>query len=105
MSRRSLTRTEFHAEVRRWAERIGVSPRRIQVQRLTSKWASCSPRGRLTFSSDLLDEPLRFRDEVIVHELLHLLVRNHGKLFRALMRAELPRDDQEHLGCPSLARA
>jgi predicted metal-dependent hydrolase len=27
---------------------------------------------------------------VIVHELLHLLVPNHGKLFKSLMNAYLP---------------
>jgi predicted metal-dependent hydrolase len=27
---------------------------------------------------------------VIVHELLHLRVRNHGKLFRSLVNAHLP---------------
>ena len=31
--------------------------------------------------------------EVIVHELLHLKVPNHGRLFRALLRAYLGRSD------------
>jgi predicted metal-dependent hydrolase len=38
----------------------------------------------------LLDEPASFREVVIVHELLHLLVPNHGKLFKSLMNAYLP---------------
>ena len=49
--------------------------------------------------SDLLREPLRFREEVVVHELLHLLVPNHGKLFRALMKAELRRDEYLAMRC------
>lgn len=84
-----VTRDELRDEVTAWAERIGVVPRRIQVQRLTRKWASCSPEGRLTFALDLLSEPGPFRTEVIVHELLHLIVPNHGKLFRSLFRAHL----------------
>jgi hypothetical protein len=31
-----------------------------------------------------------FREVVIVHELLHLLVPNHGKLFKSLLNAYLP---------------
>jgi predicted metal-dependent hydrolase len=31
-----------------------------------------------------------FREYVIVHELLHLKVPNHGKLFKTLLRAYLP---------------
>lgn len=78
------------AAVQRWAARIGVTPARVQVQRMTRKWASCSPSAGVFFSRDLLREETAFREVVIVHELLHLLVPNHGKLFRSLMRAYLP---------------
>jgi len=54
------------------------------------KWASCSTAGTVTFSSDLLRESADFQDVVIVHELLHLLVPNHGRVFRSLMNAYLP---------------
>jgi hypothetical protein len=79
----------FKAEVRRWAARIGVQPKRVQIQRMSTKWASCSSAGRICFNSDLLSENAAFQDVVIVHELLHLLVPNHGKLFRSLMAAYL----------------
>ena len=95
----AISRPAFLGEVRDWASRLGVTAKRVQVQRLTSKWASCSPEGRLTFSTDLLSEPERFREEVIVHELLHLLIPNHGKLFRALMRAELRREEDVRMTC------
>lgn len=81
---------KMREEVAGWAEKIGVKPTRVQVQRMTSKWASCSTAGRVCFSADLLEEPLAFREVVIVHELLHLLVPNHGKLFKSLMKAHLP---------------
>ena len=45
---------------------------------------------RITYAYDLLAQPPKVRDEVIVHELVHLLVPNHGKLFKASMRAYLP---------------
>lgn len=76
--------------VARWALKIGVKPKRVQVQRMTAKWASCSTSGRICFNSDLLHKPPAFREFVVVHELLHLLVPNHGKLFKSLLRAYLP---------------
>ena len=79
----------FKAEVRSWARRIGVEPKEVRVRLMKRKWASCSSNGRLTFNTELLHEPAAFRAEVIVHELLHLKVPNHGKLFRALLRAYL----------------
>ena len=77
------------AEVGACARRIGVEPKEVHVRLMTKKWASCSAMGRLTFSTDLLREPASFRREVIVHELVHLKIPNHGKVFRALQRAYL----------------
>jgi predicted metal-dependent hydrolase len=54
------------------------------------KWASCSSSGTLMFSSELLSQPAAFREAVVVHELLHLLVPNHGRLFKSLLTAHLP---------------
>jgi len=79
----------FRAEVRSWATRIGVEPREVHVRPMRRKWASCSTKGRLTFDAGLLRESARVRTEVIVHELLHLKVPNHGRLFRSLVRAHL----------------
>ena len=80
----------FKEAVHLWASRIGVQPKRIQVQWMTTKWASCSTSGRLCFSMELLKEDLAFREVVIVHELLHLRVPNHGRLFKSLMSAYFP---------------
>lgn len=85
----TIPREVVKAEVRAWARRIGVEPKEVQFRRMTRKWASCSSQGRLTFDRDLLHQPAAFRAEVIVHELLHLKVPNHGPLFRALLRSYL----------------
>ncbi len=77
-------------QVDRWAVRIGVRPVRVQIQHMTKKWASCSPGGRISLSKDLLREETAFQQVVIVHELLHLRVPNHGKLFKSLMNAFVP---------------
>jgi predicted metal-dependent hydrolase len=84
--------SSFKAEVRRWAERIGAEPKEVRVRPMKRKWASCSSAGRLTFDSAILNEPTAFRDQVVVHELLHLKVPNHGPLFRSMLRAHLGAD-------------
>lgn len=62
---------------------------------MTRKWGSCSTAGNVTLAADLADQPPGFQDFVIAHELLHLRVPNHGKLFKALMTAYVP-DWREH---------
>ena len=87
----SVSKAAFKAEVASWAERIGVDPRELHVRPMKRKWGSCSTAGRVTFDTGLLSESSAVREEVIVHELLHLKVPNHGKLFRLLLKSYLGR--------------
>ena len=73
-----------------WAKRLRLQPRAVRIQPMSRKWGSCSTAGTVTLAKDLAAHPVRFQDVVIVHELLHLRVKNHGKLFRALMGAHVP---------------
>ena len=90
-----ISRDEFKTEVTSWAKRLEVEPREVYLTGMRRKWGSCSPRARLTFDTALLQQPEQFRREAIVHELLHLKVRNHGPLFRALLTSALSKGRPE----------
>lgn len=81
---------ELRRRALQWAVRLRVNPRVVHVREMRRKWGSCSVRGTITLSWDLTREDARFQDYVVVHELLHLRVRNHGRLFKALMEAHVP---------------
>lgn len=83
-------RAALARRVESWAARLRVRPRIVRVQRMTRKWGSCSTAGTITLASDLPDQRPGFQDFVIAHELLHLRIPNHGKLFRAVLAAHLP---------------
>lgn len=76
--------------VTHWAARLGVKPEILRIQHMTGKWGSCSSRGIVTLAVDLAHEESGFQDFVIAHELLHLRVRNHGRVFDALMTLHVP---------------
>jgi hypothetical protein len=84
------SKEQLKAEVARWTAILKVKPKQIRVQWMKQKWASCSSHGRVSFNIKLLQESGAFQEYVIVHELLHLQVPNHGKLFKSLMNAYLP---------------
>lgn len=84
--------------VESWAERLRVRPRLVRLRRMTRKWGSCSTGGVVTLAADLHDQPPDFQDFVIAHELLHLRIPNHGKLFRAVLAAHFP-DLEFHDAC------
>lgn len=84
-----ISKQRFKREVVHWAKEIGVKPKEIHMRKMTRKWASCSSKGRLTFSYALLYKPYPFRAEAIAHELLHLRYPNHTKMFKSLLSAHL----------------
>jgi predicted metal-dependent hydrolase len=75
---------------RHWATRIGVRPVQIHIRPMKTKWGSVSQKGRLTLDTQLLDIPQELAEYVIVHELVHFLAPNHGKLFKSFLFAYLP---------------
>ena len=90
MSNRSAPMRELRDRVQRWASILRVSPRIVRIQKMKRKWGSCSSGGILTFPDDLSEQSEDFQDFVIIHELLHLRIPTHGRLFKALMSAHAP---------------
>lgn len=80
---------EFKQRVHHWAEKLDVKVAWLGIRPMRNKWASCSTNGHLNFNDGLLDFDQDLWDYVIVHELLHFSVPNHGKLWKSLMRAHL----------------
>ena len=76
--------------VRHWATRIGVRLPQLHIRQMTRKWASISTTGRLTLDASLLELPKKLGEFVIVHELVHLIAPNHGKVFKSFLLAYLP---------------
>jgi predicted metal-dependent hydrolase len=81
---------ELRRRAQGWAVKLRVDPRSIRIQGMRHKWGSCSSAGTVTLASELIDEPPGFQDYVIVHELLHLRLARHGRLFKALLGAHVP---------------
>jgi predicted metal-dependent hydrolase len=89
MSKRQ-SKDKFKARVHEWARKLDVEVRVISMRAMKNKWASYTKHsGLLIFNLELLDMDRDVGDYVIVHELLHAVVPNHGKLWKSLMRAHL----------------
>lgn len=78
--------------VEKYARRMQVVPSSITYKPLVSQWGNCQPRtGRITFSIYLLLLPEWCIEHIVVHELAHMLVPNHGPEFHAVMDRFFPR--------------
>lgn len=86
---------ELRERVGYWADRLHVAAPSVRVRDMTRKWGSCSTAGTITLAADLVHREAGFQDFVIAHELLHMRLPNHGKLFKALLTAHVP-DWKDH---------
>ena len=86
-----------------WHRKVGVPPPRIMVVEQQKRWGSCDRRGTLRLNWRIIQAPMTLVDYVVVHELVHLKHRGHGKdywqaLGRAMPDYERRRDDLRLLG-------
>ncbi len=82
-------RIEAHAHlpgrVRELAERHGFSYGRLFIKDLRSRWGSCSVVNNINLALQLMRLPDELVDYVILHELVHTRVKNHGASFWRLL--------------------
>jgi predicted metal-dependent hydrolase len=83
-------RADLSARVGVHAQHLGVSPRRIQVKELRSRWGSCSVDGVLSFSWRVVLAPPFVLDYLAAHETAHLKEMNHSRRFWAHVRRAMP---------------
>lgn len=76
----------------KWEKRLGVKAATWSVRKMKTKWGSCNARaGNIWLNRDLIKKPPECLEYLVVHELVHLTVRNHDERFFALMDRHLPR--------------
>jgi predicted metal-dependent hydrolase len=62
----------------------------IKITSAYTRWGSCSSKGTLCFTWRLVMAPLPIIDYVVVHELVHLIHKNHRKEFWRQVETILP---------------
>ena len=76
----------------KWSKKLQLCDYTWQVKLMRTQWGSCTKKSRiLLFNLELARVPKECIEYVVVHELTHLTVENHGKVFEAMMTARLPR--------------
>lgn len=88
---RALLKQEIACRLPFWEERTGLFCAGWQIRDMRSRWGSCTPKTeKLRFSLQLAQMPPECLDYVILHELCHLAVPNHGADFKALLDRHMP---------------
>jgi len=103
---RSLLHEFLPPLISKWEQKLGVKVSAYFLQKMKTKWGSCNYRSaRIRLNTDLVAKPKELVEYVLVHEMAHLLVPNHGPQFVAILDKHLPfwRDSRRELNQFSLA--
>lgn len=77
-------------KVARYAAIMGVHPAGITITGARKRYGSCSGKNRLCFTWRLMACPDEAIDCVVVHELAHIVHKNHGPKFYELVESVMP---------------
>lgn len=77
--------------VPKWEERTGLKCAEWRIKDMRTKWGTCNyVAGRLWFNLKLVELDPRFLEYVVLHEVAHLQVHDHGPAFEAILDRHMP---------------
>lgn len=80
------------ALVKKWEPLMGVKVEKFFVQKMKTKWGSCSPDTKsIRLNTDLGKKPPECLEYIVVHEMVHLLEPTHNSRFISLMDRFMPK--------------
>jgi predicted metal-dependent hydrolase len=75
-----------------WKSELEVTLQAWGIKRMKTKWGSCNATSRrIWLNLELAKKSPECVEYIVVHELVHLLVRRHDERFQAVMDRHLPR--------------
>jgi len=89
---RELLKEAVQPLIEKWQSRMGVSVKRVFVQKMKTKWGGCSPKTKsIRLNTELAKKPKECLEYILVHEMAHMLEPTHNDQFVALMDQFIPR--------------
>ncbi|MBG6206259.1 putative metal-dependent hydrolase [Labrenzia sp. EL_126] len=77
--------------IEKWEKRTGLQAEKFFVQKMKTMWGSSNPNRRtIRLNLELAKKPHECLDYIILHEIIHFLVPNHGEKFQRLMDQYMP---------------
>ncbi|WP_034890412.1 M48 family metallopeptidase [Gillisia sp. Hel_I_29] len=89
---RKKLKAEIPNLLTKWEQRIGVKTNDWGVKQMRTKWGTCNiEEKRIWLNLELAKKPTICLEYIIVHELTHLLERNHNERFIQYMDLFMPK--------------
>ncbi len=77
--------------IMRCEKKIGVHAEEFRIKNMKTKWGTCNiEKRRIWINLQLAKKPMECLEYVVIHELVHLLEKNHTHKFHALVGEYCP---------------
>jgi hypothetical protein len=62
----------------------------LEIKRMSKRWGSCTANGKISVNPEIIKAPTKCIEYLMIHEMCHLIERNHTKKFYALLTQVMP---------------
>lgn len=77
--------------IAKWEKVMAVEVKEFGIKKMKTKWGTCNiDAQRIWVNLELAKKPINCLEYIVVHEMTHLLERNHNTRFVALMNQFMP---------------
>ena len=80
----------INKRVELYKPKIGIEPNKIKIKEQKKRWGSCTSKGNVYFNWRSIMAPSNIIDYIVVHEMIHLIHRDHSKKFWDKVESILP---------------
>lgn len=81
---------EISARVETMAQKLNLNYSSLKISNAKTNWGSCGPKNSLNFNWRLIMAPKPVIDYVIIHELAHIVEKNHSRRFWSKVESAMP---------------
>jgi predicted metal-dependent hydrolase len=88
---RSQLRGSLPAIIEKWQKKLNFQVNEFGIRKMKTKWGTCNRAAkRIWLNLELAKKPIECLEYIVVHEMVHLLERNHNDRFVSLMDEFMP---------------
>ncbi|HEY5630900.1 MAG TPA: M48 family metallopeptidase, partial [Nitrososphaeraceae archaeon] len=76
----------FNQFIEKYCALLNVRPKKILIKNLKSRWGSATFKGTINLNVHIIKAPLEVIEYVVLHEMGHLIEKNHSKRFWKIIK-------------------
>lgn len=88
---RKLLAARLENTLHKWEQITGLHCAECRIKYMKTRWGSCNSKaGRIWINLQMAEKPPECLEYVVLHEIIHLKIHNHGREFKTMLDRYMP---------------